>query len=80
MVVGPSSSHQVLREGHLGVEVEVESTSSGAATEGPAAVPPARCSGVSVVVDVVGGRHYVAIAGVMSRRYEFVPSSDRCTM
>ena len=70
----------MLREGHLSVEVEVEATFSGAATKGPAVAPPARRSGVRVVVVVVGGRHYVTIAGVMSRRYECVSSSDRGAM
>ena len=64
--------HQVLCEGHLGVEVEVKSTASAASTGGPASVTPARRSGVRVVVAVVGGRHYVASVGVMSRRFEFV--------
>ena len=63
------------------VDVEVEATSSGAATEGlAAAAPPARRSGVRVVVAVVCGRHYVAIAGVMLRGYESVSSSDRGAM
>ncbi len=59
-------------EGHLSVEVEVEATSSGASTGGMAAEPLARRSGVRVVVAVVGGRHYVADVGGMSRRFEFV--------
>ena len=64
----------MLCEGHLGVEVEVKSTSSVAPAEGPAAAPPAMRSGGRVVVAVVGGRHYVAIVGVMSRRFEFIMS------
>jgi len=58
----------MLCEGHLSVEVEVEATVSGAATEGPAAAPPVRRSGVRVVVAVVGGRQYVASFGVLSKR------------
>ena len=57
----------MLREGRLGVEVEVEASSSGAAAEGPAAAAsPARSSGVSVVVTIVGGRHYVVNLGFLS--------------
>ena len=50
----------------------MEPTSSAASTEGPAAEPPARRSGVRVVVAVVGGRHRVVSVGIMSRRFEFV--------
>ena len=56
----------------MSVEVEVEATSSGASTGGPASAPPARRSGVRVVAAVVGGRHYVAGVGVMSKRFEFL--------
>ncbi len=58
----------MLREGHLRVEVEVEATSSGAATEGPSSAPPARRSGVRVVVAVVDGRRYVGSFGVFFMR------------
>ena len=58
-----------MREDHLCVEVEVEATSSGAATGCQAAAPPARRSGIRVVVAVVGGRHYVASFGVLSKRF-----------
>jgi hypothetical protein len=62
----------MLWEGHLGVEFEVKSTSSAAPEGGPAATPPTRRSGGRVVVAVVGVRHYVAIVGVLSRRFELV--------
>ena len=62
----------MLCDAHLGVEVEVKSTSSAAPTGGPAAAPPTGRSGVRFDVVVVGVRHYVAIVGVMSRRFEFV--------
>ncbi len=54
----PSTAHKVLRECCLGVEVEVESSSSGAASVAPAAAASAAgCSGVVVIVAIVGGRH-----------------------
>ena len=50
----------MLREGRLGVEVEVEASSSGAAAKGPAAASsPARSSGVRIIVAFVGRKHYV---------------------
>ena len=55
----------------MGVQVEVKSTSSAALAVGPATTPPTRRSGGRVVVAVVGVRHYVAIVGVMSRKYEY---------
>ena len=55
----------------MDVEVEVKSTSSAAPAAGPATTPPTRRSGGRVVVAIVGVRHYVAIVGVMSRRYEY---------
>ena len=64
----------------MSVDVKVEAASSGAATEDPAAAPPARRSGARVVVAVVGGRYFVEVVGVMSRRYELVSSSDRIAM
>ena len=71
-VKAASSAHQMLCEGHLGVKVEVKSTSTAAPTEGSAAAPPARRHDVRVVVAVVGCRHDVVSIGVMSRRFEFV--------
>ena len=62
----------MLCEGHLDVEVEVKSTSSGAPTGGPAATPPTKRSGGGVVVAAVGVRHCVGSFGVVSRRVEFV--------
>ena len=53
----------------MGVEVEVKSTSSAAHTGGPAAAPPAKRSGVRVVVAVVGARHYVTSFGDLSKRF-----------
>ena len=66
-------------EGHFSVEVEVEAPSSGAATEGPAAAPPARRSGIRVVVTCVGGRHCVVSVGIMSRIFEYVSYWSRGT-
>ena len=51
----------------MGDDLEVKSTSSAASTGGPAVAPPARRSGVRDVVAVVGGRHYVASCGVVSK-------------
>ena len=62
----------MLCEGHLGVEVEMKSTSSAVPAGGPATTPPTRRSGGRIVVAVVGVGHYVAIVGVMSRRYKYV--------
>ena len=59
----------MLREGRLGVEVELEASSSSAAAKGPAAAaPPSRGSGVSVIVAIVGGRHDVVCLGFLSVR------------
>ena len=54
----PSPAHKVLREGCLCVEIEVEASSSGAASVGPAAAAPAAGrSDVGVIVAIVGRRH-----------------------
>ena len=51
-------AHEVLCESLLSVCVEVEASSPVSTSEGPvAAAPPARRSGIAVVVAIVGGRH-----------------------
>ena len=56
----------------MGVEVEVKLTAEAASTGSPASAPPARRSGVRVVVAVVGVGHYVASLGVTSRRFDLL--------
>jgi len=59
----------MLRKGRLGVRVEVDAWSSGAAAKGPAAAAPsASGSGVGVIVAVVGGRHCVVCLKFLSVR------------
>ena len=41
---------------------------------------PARRIGVGVVVAVVGGRHFVAVAGAMSSRVGFLSGGNKCAM
>ena len=54
----PSPAHQMLREGCLCVEAEMEFSASDAASVGPAvAASAAGSSGVVVIIAVVGGRH-----------------------
>ena len=71
----------MLREGSLGVEVEVDAPSSSAATEGPiTAAYPARGRSGGVVIAIVGGGHNCSINGDLSRRVEFVYSLSRSEM
>ena len=71
----------MLREGLLSVEVEVEASSSVAATVGSVApTSPARRSGIRVVVVIVGGRHSCGSAGDLSIEFKYVYRSRRCAM
>ena len=68
-----SPAHQVLRDGCLCVLIEMESSSSGAASVGPAAAASAAgCSDVGVIVAIVAGRHCRYSAGDMSSGVDFV--------
>ena len=54
----------MLRESLLSVEVEVDTSFSCAAAEGPAATAShARSNGVGIVSAIVGGRYYVVGLG-----------------
>ena len=76
-----ASAHQVLREGCLSGKFKVEASSSGAASEGPAAAASAaRSSGVGVVVALVGGRYNCGCGGDVSRSFEYVYSLSRVAM